>query len=138
MITVNNLSPGCSRDLRIIKEMFLPAPQELKGCLQMATYIMNEIGVNEHILDDDGYLLIFSVEGVNSLTREGMPSRDAYRKVDLDTEADRFPHDKEMHHTHEGNIDNLCNDEISVLIQKVVDGFNSGTMEQTEKVLFSK
>lgn len=48
----------------------------------MTTYIMNEIKVNEHILDDDKYLLIFSVEEVNRLAREGMPFRDAYKRWD--------------------------------------------------------
>ena len=138
MMIANNLPSGYFRDLQIIKEVFLPAFQELKDCLQMATYIMNEIKVNEHILDDDKYLFIFSVEEVNSLVREGMPFRDAYKKVGLDIEAGKFSHDKEVHHTHEGSIGNLCNDEISVLMQKVVDGFNFGTMEQAEKALLSR
>ena len=84
MMIANNLPSGYFRDLQIIKEVFLPAFQELKDCLQMTTYIMNEIKVNEHILDDDKYLLIFSVEEVNRLAREGMPFRDAYKKVGLD------------------------------------------------------
>ena len=71
------------------------------------------IKVNEHILDDDKYLLIFSVEEVNRLAREGMPFRDAYKKVGLDIEAGNFSHSKEVHHTHEGSIGNLCNDEVS-------------------------
>ncbi len=91
----------------------------VKDCLQMTTYIMNEIKVNEHILDDDKYLLIFSVEEVNRLAREGMPFRDAYKKVGLDIEAGKFSHTKEVHHTHEGSIGNLCNAEISALMQQV-------------------
>jgi argininosuccinate lyase len=124
--------------LQIIKEVFLPAFQELKDCLQMTTYIMNEIKVNEHILDDDKYLFIFSVEEVNRLAREGMPFRDAYKKVGLDIEAGKFTHDKQVHHTHEGSIGNLCNDEISALMQQVVDGFNFCGMEQAEKALLGR
>ena len=86
----NNLPSGYFRDLQIIKEVFLPAFQELKDCLQMTTYIMNEIKVNEHILDDDKYLFIFSVEEVNRLAREGMPFRDAYKKVGLDMKPVTF------------------------------------------------
>ena len=82
MMIANNLPSGYFRDLQIIKEVFLPAFQELKDCLQMTTYIMNEIKVNEHILDDDKYLFIFSVEEVNRLAREGMPFRDAYKRWD--------------------------------------------------------
>ena len=124
--------------MQIIKEVFLPSFQELKDCLQMTTYIMNEIKVNEHILDDDKYLLIFSVEEVNRLAREGMPFRDAYKKVGLDIEAGNFSHSKEVHHTHEGSIGNLCNDEVSALMQKVVDGFNFETMQAAEKELLGR
>ena len=138
MMIANNLPSGYFRDLQIIKEVFLPAFRELKDCLQMTTYIMNEIKVNEHILDDDKYLLIFSVEEVNRLVREGMPFRDAYKKVGLDIEAGNFSHDKTVHHPHEGSIGNLCNDEISGLMQKVVDGFNFEVMEQAEKTLLGR
>ena len=138
MMIANNLPSGYFRDLQIIKEVFLPAFQELKDCLQMTTYIMNEIRVNEHILDDDKYLLIFSVEEVNRLAREGMPFRDAYKKVGLDIEAGHFSHNKQVHHTHEGSIGNLCNAEISALMQQVVDGFNFSAMEQAEKTLLGR
>ena len=134
----NNLPSGYFRDLQIIKEVFLPAFQELKDCLQMTTYIMNEIKVNDHILDDDRYSLIFSVEEVNRLAREGMPFRDAYKKVGLDIEAGRFTPCKEVHHTHEGSIGNLCNDRIAQLMDQVVEGFNFSTMEQAEKALLGR
>ena len=138
MMIANNLPSGYFRDLQIIKEVFLPAFQELKDCLQMTTYIMNAVKVNEHILDDDRYSLIFSVEEVNRLAREGMPFRDAYKKVGLDIEASRFTPCKEVHHTHEGSIGNLCNDRIAQLMRQVVDGFNFSTMEQAEKALLGR
>ncbi len=138
MMIANNLPSGYFRDLQIIKEVFLPAFQELKDCLQMTTYIMNAVKVNEHILDDDRYSLIFSVEEVNRLAREGIPFRDAYKKVGLDIEAGRFTPCKEVHHTHEGSIGNLCNDRIAQLMRQVVDGFNFSTMEQAEKALLGR
>lgn len=138
MMIANNLPSGYFRDLQIIKEVFLPAFQELKDCLQMTTYIMNEIKVNDHILDDDRYSLIFSVEEVNRLAREGMPFRDAYKKVGLDIEAGHFTPRKEVHHTHEGSIGNLCNDRIARLMEQVVEGFNFSTMEQAEKSLLGR
>ena len=138
MMIANNLPSGYFRDLQIIKEVFLPAFDELKDCLRMTTYIMNEIKVNEHILDDDRYSLIFSVEEVNRLAREGMPFRDAYKKVGLDIEAGRFTPCKEVHHTHEGSIGNLCNDAISALMQQVVDGFHFEGMEQAERALLGR
>ena len=135
MMIANNLPSGYFRDLQIIKEVFLPAFQELKDCLQMTTYIINEMKVNENILDDDKYLLIFSVEEVNRLAREGMPFRDAYKKVGLDIEAGQFTHNKQVQHTHEGSIGNLCNAEISLLMQQVIDNFNFDQVADAEKKL---
>ena len=138
MLIMNNLPSGYFRDLQIIKEVFLPAFEELKDCLQMATYIMDKIKINDHILDDDRYLYIFSVEEVNRLASEGMPFRDAYKKVGLDIEAGNFTHNKQVHHTHEGSIGNLCNDRISALMNQVVEGFNFATMEEAEKSLLGR
>jgi argininosuccinate lyase len=135
MMIANNLPSGYFRDLQIIKEVFLPAFQELKDCLQMATYIIHKMKVNEHILDDDKYTLIFSVEEVNRLAREGMPFRDAYKKVGLDIEAGKFSHNKEVHHTHEGSIGNLCNSQIAAMMDKVYAGFDFCTVEEAEKAL---
>ena len=138
MMIANNLPSGYFRDLQIIKEVFLPAFQELKDCLRMTTYIISEIKVNENILDDGRYDLIFSVEEVNRLARAGMPFRDAYKKVGLDIEAGRFSHPKAVHHTHEGSIGNLCNDKIEALMQQVLDGFGFAGMEVAEKSLLGR
>ena len=138
MMIANNLPCGYFRDLQIIKEIFLPAFQELKDCLQMTTYIIQEMKVNTHILDDERYAPIFSVEEVNRLAREGMPFRDAYKKVGLDIEAGRFVPCKEVHHTHEGSIGNLCNEAISQLMEQVVEGFNFRTMEEAERQLLGR
>lgn len=128
-LIMNNLPCGYFRDLQIIKEVFLPAFDDLKDCLQMAAYIINKMKVNEHILDNPIYDNMFSVEEVNRLAREGMPFRDAYKKVGLDIEAGNFTPDKNIRHTHEGSIGNLCNDKIEALMQQVVDGFNFERME---------
>ena len=138
MMIVNNLPSGYFRDLQIIKEVFLPAFGELNDCLQMATYIISEIKVNEHILDDPKYQLIFSVEEVNRLVLEGMPFRDAYKKVGLDIEAGKFAHSKEVRHTHEGSIGNLCNDKISALMQQTISGFNFAQVEKAENTLLGR
>ena len=132
---MNNLPSGYFRDLQIIKEEFLPAFDELKDCLRMAAYIINRMEVNEHILDDKRYDLMFSVEEVNRLAAAGMPFRDAYKKVGLDIEAGRFTPDKNIHHTHEGSIGNLCNDRISALMDTILEGFTFKKAEQAEKNL---
>ena len=132
---MNNLPVGYFRDLQIIKEVFLPAFDELRDCLRMTAYIINKIEVNEHILDDPRYDPMFSVEEVNRLAAEGMPFRDAYKKVGLDIEAGRFTPCKDIHHTHEGSIGQLCNDRIEQLMAQVIDGFNFERAQTAEKKL---
>jgi argininosuccinate lyase len=134
-LIMNNLPSGYFRDLQIIKEVFLPAFQELRDCLQMTTYIINKIKVNEDILSDSRYDLIFSVEEVNRLVTEGMPFRDAYKKVGLDIEAGKFTPCKEVHHTHEGSIGNLCTEQIAALMDNVWNGFNFERMDEAEASL---
>ena len=125
-LIANNLPSGYFRDLQIIKEVFLPAFDELKDCLRMVEQMMSRITVNEHILDDCRYDTIFSVEEVNRLTLEGTPFRDAYKQVGLRIEAGDFTPNKDVHHTHEGSIGNLCNEQISSLEKSIVQDFNFG------------
>ena len=138
MLIMNNLPCGYFRDLQIIKEIFLPAFEELKDCLRMAAYIINKIQVNEHILDDPKYDNMFSVEEVNRLATGGMPFRDAYKKVGLDIEAGNFTPNKRVHHTHEGSIGNLCNDKIHELMEQVWSGFNFARTREAENCLLGR
>ena len=135
MLIMNNLPSGYFRDLQIIKEVFLPCFQELRDCLSMVTYIIQRIKVNEHILDDPRYDLMFSVEEVNRLATEGMPFRDAYKKVGMDIQAGNFKPHKEVHHTHEGSIGNLCNEEIRALMDEVWNGFHFEQIDEAERQL---
>ena len=135
MLIMNNLPVGYFRDLQIIKEVFLPAFDELKDCLQMAAYIINKMKVNEHILENSMYDPMFSVEEVNKLASAGMPFRDAYKKVGLEIEAGTFKADRNIHHTHEGSIGNLCNDKIQNLMEDTLKGFDFERMTNAEKEL---
>ncbi|MTK54382.1 argininosuccinate lyase [Paludibacter sp.] len=134
---VNNLPSGYFRDLQITKECFVPTFEELNDCLDMTTTMMDKVAINDHILDDTRYDLIFSVETVNQLAREGMPFRDAYKKVGLDIEAGNFHPDKNIHHTHEGSIGNLCNNEIAAYKNEIVGQFNFNKVEQAYDKLLS-
>jgi argininosuccinate lyase len=131
----NNLPSGYFRDLQIIKEVFLPAFDELKDCLRMVTHMMCEVKVNEHILDDDKYSLLFSVEEVNRRVLAGMPFRDAYKQVGLDIEAGKFVPSKSVNHTHEGSIGNLCNESITAMMRSVIGSFSFERMNEAEKKL---
>ena len=135
---MNNLPSGYFRDLQVIKELFLPTIAELKGCLAMATYIIERIEVNKEILNDSRYDAMFSVEEVNRLATEGMPFRDAYKKVGLDIEAGTFTPNKDVRHTHEGSIGNLCNEEIKKLMYGIYDAMDFDKARNAEKALLSE
>ena len=131
----NNLPSGYFRDLQIVKELFLPSFEELQDCIRMVTQMMQQIEINPDILDDTKYSLLFSVEEVNRLVLSGVPFRDAYKQVGLDIEAGKFQTGKSVHHTHEGSIGNLCNDEILLLKKQIIDGFAFDKVTQAEKKL---
>jgi argininosuccinate lyase len=98
---------------------------------------MSDVKINEHILDDPKYDFIFSVEEVNRLALEGMPFRDAYKKVGLECEAGEFKPNKNIHHTHQGSIGNLCNDGITALMNKTISEFNFDKVEEAKKKLLA-
>ena len=129
---MNNLPCGYFRDLQELKEAFIPAFDRLIDCLHMTTYIIERIKVNEHILDDTRYNAMFSVEEVNRLAANGMPFRDAYKKVGLEIEAGKFTPNKDIHHTHEGSMGNLCNDKIKALMDATWSKFG---FEKVDKAI---
>lgn len=135
MLIMNNLPSGYFRDLQLIKEVFLPAFDELKDCLRMAAYMINKMEVNERILDNPMYDPMFSVEEVNRLAAAGMPFRDAYKQVGLEIENETFRADRRIRHTHEGSMGNLCNDRIVALMGETLDGFHFERVKNAEKQL---
>jgi len=119
IITVtNNLSSGYFRDYQVVKEGFLNIFGELNSCLEMATLGLGEIKVNKNIIDDSKYRFIFSVEYVNREVLNGIPFRDAYRKVASEIENGTFRSDMKINHSHIGSIGNLCNDKIRDKFEK--------------------
>lgn len=123
-LITNNLPSGYFRDLQLIKENFLPAFDEIIAILEMVNSMMSQIKVNENILDDKRYELMFSVEEVNRLAQEGTPFRDAYKQVGLAIEKGQFKAPTSVNHTHEGSIGNLCNDHIKRLFDDTLAQFN--------------
>lgn len=122
-LILNNLTSGYFRDMQLIKEAFLPSFDEIRSILGMVEKMVSQIIVKKDIANDERYKFMFSVEEVNRLTREGMPFRDAYKKVGLDIEAGNFEPVKEIHHTHEGSIGNLCNNEIVEYFENILSDF---------------
>ncbi|MCH5318296.1 MAG: argininosuccinate lyase [Paramuribaculum sp.] len=120
LLTVN-LPLGYNRDLQLLKDLLFPACTELRRCLEICDFMLANIIVRDNLLDDPKYDYLFTVEEVNRLVLEGMPFRDAYRKVGMEVERGEYRPVKSVAHTHEGSIGNLCNAEISFKMQKLLD-----------------
>ena len=124
MLMTTNLPSGYHRDLQLIKEHIIPAFENLQACLQMTGLMLGNIRVKKDILKEEKYAFLFSVEEVNKLVMQGMPFRDAYKKVGLDIGQGKFSHSVSPEHTHEGSIGNLCNDRIRNAMDDIIQKFN--------------
>lgn len=124
-LLLTNMTTGYHRDLQLLKESIFPGIDSLLDCLRMSTFMLKEIKIKENILKDGMYQYVFSVEVVNDLVLQGMPFRDAYKKVGLDIEAGNFqPDQSKVNHSHEGSIGNLCLEEIKGKMQVALDQFD--------------
>lgn len=120
----NNLPSGYFRDMQIIKESYLEAFDYLIDSIDVADFVVDKVNVNENILDNDIYQYLFSVEEVNREVLNGTPFRDAYKKVGQAINEGNFNPSKEVNHTHEGSVGNLCNDHIEKKFDAVFSQFN--------------
>lgn len=125
----NNLPSGYFRDLQLLKEVFLPAFQELKDCIGIAGFAIDNMTVNTNILADERYKYVFSVEDVNKLVLRGVPFRDAYKQVGGQINSGIYEPTREVSHTHSGSIGNLCLDEIAEKMAAVVKGYEFKQIE---------
>ena len=123
MMTVN-LPSGYQRDLQLLKENIIPAFQNLQACIQMAGLMLGNIVIKKDILLDEKYKFLFSVEEVNKMVLQGVPFRDAYKKIGRDIEQGNFTYSVQVQHTHEGSIGNLQNEQITRNMKAVVERFN--------------
>jgi len=129
-LMTNNLPSGYFRDLQIVKEVFLPSFKELNDCLNIATLALENISIKENILDDSKYDFLFSVEEVNKLVLQGVPFREAYKIVGEQIETGKFQPEKQVNHTHEGSIGNLCLDKIAEFKNEKIESFHFEKVEE--------
>ena len=122
-ILTTNLPSGYHRDMQLLKEHLFPAFSQLGNCIAMVKMMLSHIEIKKDILSDEKYRFLFSVEEVNRLVNEGMPFRDAYRKIGKDIEQGNFSHQADLKHTHEGSIGNLNNSEVRQQMVAVLSGF---------------
>lgn len=122
VLLTNNLPSGYHRDLQLTKEILFPAIDSLKECLEILIYTLPNIEVKDNILDNEKYRYIFSVEKINEEVKNGKSFRDAYIQIGQEIENDLFEYDyKELNHSHQGSLGNLCLDEIEYQFNKVRD-----------------
>lgn len=118
-LVINNLPSGYHRDLQLVKEIIVPAIQDMKACLEILTFSLSEIRINETILEDPKYDYLFSVDTLNELVQNGMPFRDAYKQMGQEIQAGTFTPKRNIKHTHEGSLGNLCLNEIRAKMNDV-------------------
>jgi len=130
-LLLTNLTSGYHRDLQLIKENLLPAFADLNNCMDMTTYMLENIIVRDNILDDAKYKYLFSVEVVNNLVLSGVSFRDAYRQVGMEIEKGEFTPERALNHTHVGSLGNLANPQISEKMAMVWQDFH---FDQADKM----
>lgn len=118
-LVINNLPSGYHRDLQLVKEIIIPAIQDMKACIEILIFSLKEIKVNKKILEDPKYDYLFSVDTLNELVQNGMPFRDAYKKMGEKINDGSFIPKRDIHHTHEGSLGNLCLEEIRKKMEKL-------------------
>ena len=122
-LLTTNLPIGYHRDLQLLKDIIFPATTEIRSCLEMCDFMLQHIRVNKNILDDRKYDYLFTVEDVNRLTLAGTPFREAYRQIGMQVQNGTYHPTREVHHTHEGSIGNLCNVEIAEKMKRAMAQF---------------
>jgi argininosuccinate lyase len=133
-----NLPSGYFRDLQVIKESLFPAFSIIEECLSVAGNIIDKLIINKNILNDDKYKYLFSVEEVNKEVMKGIPFREAYMKIKSKIEENKYKASKDVIHTHEGSIGNLCNHKIREKMKKVLTEFQFDKSEKAINKLLEK
>jgi argininosuccinate lyase len=115
-----NLPSGYHREMQLAKGPIIEAINELKACLDLFTFSLKEIQVRENILDDPKYQYVFSVDTLNEWVKEGMPFRDAYKKMGEAIANGDYQASKKLYHTHLGSLGNLALESIQSKMEKAV------------------
>lgn len=132
MLVMSNLPSGYHREMQILKEVLMPAFDEILSCLDMTHFMLSGIQVKEGILDDSKYDLLFSVERVNELVLQGVPFREAYKIIGNEINSGEYHPNRNLQHSHEGSIGNLCTAEITAMMEEVKQKFG---FEKVEKAI---
>jgi argininosuccinate lyase len=132
----SGLPSGYNREYQLLKQLIIDGFSELNDCIGITIKMLENIKVSNDLIDKSLYNSIFSTEAVNRLVKEGVPFRDAYRKVAEKVPHGVFPRTSIEDYTHEGSIGNLCNREVKMLFDERMNVFKSKTAEElAEKMM---
>jgi len=123
-LVLSNLPSGYHRDMQLLKEILFPAIEEILDCLDITTFMLENMQIKKDLLNDPKYDLMFSVEKVNELVVQGMPFRDAYKQVGNDIASGAYQASRKLNHTHEGSIGNLHTEDLKARMNREIQAFN--------------
>ncbi len=124
MLMVSNLNTGYHRDMQLLKEIVIPAIDELNDCLKIMSLVADSVNINPEIFNNPLYQPLFSTNEVNRLVREGVPFRQAYRQVSKHALSASYDVPAVSEYTHQGSIGNLCTERIRDRINEIAARIN--------------
>ena len=134
-LITGNLPTGYHREFQLIKESWLPAFDSLSGCLGITHLLLQNLKIKDDLLGKDIYRYLFSVEEVNRLVGEGVPFREAYRKVAKGIQTGNFQPPEKVSYTHLGSIGNPGFEKIREKMKAVVGEIDPDKAENIMKKL---
>lgn len=120
-LLTSNLPSGYHRELQLAKGLIIDGIEDIKACLDIFTFSLKEIQIREDILEDPKYQYVFSVDTLNEWVKEGMPFRDAYKKMGEAINKGDYHPKKTLDHTHLGSLGNLALDEIQTKMEQALN-----------------
>jgi argininosuccinate lyase len=111
-LLTSNLPSGYHREMQLAKAPLVEAFQEIKACLEMMHFSLSKIEVRKNITDDSKYDYLFSVDTLNEWVKQGIPFREAYKKMGKEIASGNYTPKRDLSHSHMGSIGNLQLDAI--------------------------
>ncbi len=137
-LIITNLPTGYHRDFQLLKEEYLPAFDTLANCLRITRLLLENLKIREDILEDEKYRYLFSVEEVNRLVSEGLPFREAYKRVAQEIADGTYSRPEKVSYTHTGSIGNPGNDLIREKLHRAAAATDNTTAEQALQALLKE
>ncbi len=122
---ISGLPLGYNRELQLLKQLIFNAFTDINECIDITIIMLDHVKLNENIAENPLYNNIYSTEEVNRLVKQGIPFRDAYKKVSEMIGKGIFTKTSVSEYTHEGSIGNLCNREITAIFVERMKCFRS-------------